>query len=145
MPNYCHATIIGHIGRDPETRFLPDGKPVCQFSVAVTKKMKGQDATTWWRVSAFGRTAEIAQQYLAKGSPVLVAGEPVLREYQAKDGSTKSSLELTADRLTLLGARDSVGETQERPARTEASTTRAPRRPEAGLPAGADDLSDIPF
>lgn len=145
MPNYSHATIIGHIGRDPETRFLPDGKPVCQFSVATTKKMKGADTTTWWRVSAFGRTAEIAQQYLAKGSPVLVAGEPVLREYQAKDGTTKSSLELTADRLTLLGGRDSGGDTtQERPAQT--SQSRAPQRAkDAGLPADADDLSDIPF
>lgn len=144
MPNYAQATVVGHVGRDPETRYLQDGKAVCQFSVAVTKKVKGSDSTTWWRVSAFGRTAEIAQQYLAKGSPVLVAGEPVLREYQAKDGTTKSSLELTADRLTLLGGRDSAGE--ERPARSEASTTRAPQRgQEAGLPVGSDDLGDVPF
>jgi single-stranded DNA-binding protein len=73
-----------------------------------------------------------------------VVGEVVLREYQAKDGTTKSSLELTCDRLTLLGGRDSASEAP--PARSEAQPTRTPQRgQDAGLPAGSGDMDDIPF
>lgn len=147
MPNFNQMTLVGHVGRDPEVRHTAAGQAVTQFSMAYTRKVKGQDATTWFQVSAWNKTGEIAAQYVRKGAPVMVVGEVTLREYTTQAGEKRASLELTADRLTLLGGRDSGGDTtQERPARSEAPTTRAVQRtPEAGLPAGAGDLDDIPF
>ncbi len=75
-----HTIIIaGHLGRDPEMRYLPDGRPVTTFSVASTRRWTGQDGqpheeTVWFRVSAFGKLAETCNQFLAKGRPVLIEG-----------------------------------------------------------------------
>lgn len=142
MPNYANATIVGHVGRDPEMRYLPDGKAVAQFSVATTRKVKGNGQTTWWRVSAFGRTAEVAGEYVKKGAPVLISGEPMLREYTTDSGEKRSSLEITADRLTLLGRKGDGGEQrEERP--VERETQRAAPLPKGG---GIEDMdSDLPF
>ena len=60
----CKAIIIGHLGKDPEVRYTPDGLAVASFSVAATEKVKGQDRTEWFRVSAFGKLGEICGQYL---------------------------------------------------------------------------------
>lgn len=143
MPNYAHATVCGHLGRDPETRFLPDGKPACQFSLATSRKVKGEEQTTWWRVSTFGRTAEIAAEYLKKGSAVLIAGEPMLREYTTKEGERRTSLEIVADRLTLLSGRGDGGEQREeaKPARSEQRPAAQPSK--GGGIAEMDD--DLPF
>lgn len=132
-----HQTIVmGNLGRDPEQRVLQSGDAVCNFSVAVTEKFKSQSGearenTTWYRVNAFGRLAEVCGQYLKKGSPVLVTGRMQSRQYE-KDGVTRESWELRADSMQMLGGRSA--EREERPAKTQQT--------DGGL---ADMDSDIPF
>mgnify|MGYP000908851418 CR=1 FL=1 len=109
---YQKLIIIGNLGRDPEMRFTPDGKPVTSFSVATSRRYKDKDETTWFRVTVWGNQAESASQYLQKGSKVLVEGRlnpdsstggP--RTYQRKDGSWAASFEMTAENIRFLSAR----------------------------------------
>lgn len=102
MPNHASATIIGHLGKDPQVRITNGGKEMAQFSVAVNTGFKDDKKTTWWNVVCFGKTSEVAARYLSKGSVALFEGEPVLEEYQDKDGNKRTSLKLVVNRLTLL-------------------------------------------
>jgi single-strand DNA-binding protein len=99
--NLCQ--FIGRLGRDPETRYLPNGDPVCNFSVAVGWKSKDKEGTEWVRVSAFGKLAEICGQYLKKGSQVYVNGRMQTRKWVDKDGVEKYTTEIAADRMQMLG------------------------------------------
>lgn len=108
MANFHQTIIAGHLGRDPETRYMNNGDAVTNFSVAVTEKWKGKDggdkeSTTWYRVNAFGKLAEICGQYLKKGSSVLVAGKMGAREWEDKDGVKRESWELRAETMQMLG------------------------------------------
>lgn len=113
--SYQRLIIAGNLGRDPETRYLPSGTAVCNFSVAVGRKFtksNGErvDETMWMRVSAFGKLAETCAQYLAKGKEVLVDGrlnvDPETggpRVYEKKNGGGYgSSFEMTADTVTFM-------------------------------------------
>jgi single-strand DNA-binding protein len=131
MPNHAHATITGHLGRDAETKAVGD-RYVINFSVAVTRKTKEAETTTWWRVAYWSKSDKLAQ-YLTKGTPVLVEGTPYLREYESKDGGKKHSLELDARDVVLLGGKQD-GEREAAP---------APRRPAA--PAADVDDGSPPF
>lgn len=124
MPNYAKTIVIGHVGRDPETRFMTDGKAVCNFSVAYSEKIKGQDATTWYRVSCFDKTAEVAGKYVKKGAPVMVEGRMREREWQDKDGNKRTQWELICDRLVLLAGRQDGEALQQKakPAARQSST-----------------------
>lgn len=107
MPSFNKITILGHLGRDVETRFLPDGTAVASFSVATSEKKKdrsgeAQDVTTWFRVSAFGKLAELCGQYLAKGSLAYVEGRLSQNEYTDKDGNRRTSLEVRASEVQFL-------------------------------------------
>lgn len=120
MPNYHRTTIIGHIGRDPETRFLPSGEAVRNFSVAVTESWKDKsngekrEQVTWYRVNAFSKLADICGQYLKKGAPVFIEGRMQQREYQDKEGNKRESWELRADAMQMLGGkRDDAPRPQE--------------------------------
>lgn len=92
--NYCQ--IAGHIGKDPEVRFMPDGKKVTSFSVATNKKKKGQDVTTWYRVTIWGEQFDKMMPYFKKGSAVIVIGDIEPRLYTDKEGRPQISMELTA-------------------------------------------------
>src|SRR3990172_6190055 len=105
--------ILGNLGRDPESRYLESGKMVTNFSVATSEKWTGQDGqkqekTVWWKIAAFGKLAENCNQYLGKGSKVLVVGkmqatkEGNPRTWQGKDGQTQASFELVADTVIFL-------------------------------------------
>lgn len=102
MPNHATATLIGHLGKDPETRLTQGGTKVTSFSIGVSTGFKDKKVTTWWKATAFGKTAEIAETYLKKGNPVLVEGEPFMEEWE-KDGNKHSMLKLNVNRITLLG------------------------------------------
>lgn len=130
MPNFSHATIAGHLGRDAETKFSGE-RCVINFTVAVSRKVKDQEQTTWWRVAYWTKTDKFAQ-YLTKGTPVLVSGEPYMREYE-KDGQKRQSLEIDAREVKLLGGK------QDR----EAAPAAAPSRP--AKPAASDDDGSAPF
>jgi len=108
--------IVGHLGRDPEMRYTPDGTPVTNFSVASTRKWNNPDGTKgeetiWFRVTVWRRQAETAAQYLHKGSLVLVEGRlnpdknggP--RVWTGQDGQPRASFEVTAETIRFIGGR----------------------------------------
>lgn len=100
MPNLSHVTVVGHLGRDAETKQTNSGHSVTEFSLAVTPK-KGAE-TMWFRCAMWGKRGEAVAQYLEKGKPVLVIGAFTVREYEGKNGAGYS-LEVHVDELQLLG------------------------------------------
>ena len=110
---YQKTVVVGHLGGDPELRYLASGTPVANFSIATTRKWKSaeaqpQEKTTWFRVSVFGKQAEACNQYLAKGRLVLVEGEIDASAYTSKSGEAKASLELRARMVKFLGGKEAV-------------------------------------
>lgn len=104
--------IVGNLGRDPELKYTPQGTAVCTFSVATSEKQRdkygdSQEVTTWFRVTVWGKQAEAASKYLAKGKPVYVEGRLRLEEYTDRDGKNRSSLEVTATDIQFIAARES--------------------------------------
>ena len=99
--------IVGNLGRDPEVRYSQAGMAICNFSVAVTERVKDgdawKDATEWFRVVTFGKTAENAGQYLQKGRQVYVEGRLKTSKYKDKEGVEKTSVEVICNQLTFLG------------------------------------------
>lgn len=102
---YHKLTIVGNLGKDPDMRFTTDGKAVTTFSVAASNR---KDETTWFRVSTWDKQAETCNQYLHKGSKVLVEGrlKPEINVYQRKDGSYAASYDVTADTVRFLSGKD---------------------------------------
>jgi single-strand DNA-binding protein len=108
---FAQVTIVGNLGKDAEMRYTPGGKPVTSFSVAVSEKRGDNEETTWWRVSCWDRLAEVAGQYLTKGSKVLVVGNRIkVRTYVDKGDETKASLEVTAIDIKFLSAKGEQAE-----------------------------------
>jgi single-strand DNA-binding protein len=97
------ATIIGNVGH-AEQKTIPGGASVLEFTVASNEKQKGADVTTWVRCSWFGERAKAVAEYVTKGKPVAVAGTLSQREYIARDGARKTSLEMRVSELKLLGS-----------------------------------------
>ena len=136
MPNVNEMILQGHLGRDPETRFMNDGKPVANFSVAYTEKYSGKERTSWFNCSCFGKTAEVAQQYLVKGSAPLLRGKMQSRKYTDKQGNEREAWEFVVDRILWLGPRKEGAQDNPRPAQA---------KPQASG-GGFDSLDDeIPF
>lgn len=109
---YQRLIIVGFVGQIPEMKFTPDAKPVTSFSVATSRKFKGEDETTWFRVTVWGPQAEACNQYLTKGAKVLVEGrlaaDPATggpRVYQRKDGTWAASYEVVAESVRFLSAK----------------------------------------
>jgi single-strand DNA-binding protein len=115
MAGIAKITLVGNLGRDPETRYTPNGKMNVTFTVAVNRRFtdqsgQQQERANWYRVTAWGGLAEsldrLAQSgYLAKGKQVYVDGRLEAREYQDQQGQTRTSLDVTANELQLLGSR----------------------------------------
>ena len=151
----CKVMIIGNLGSDPEMRYTPNNRAVTQFNVAVNQSTKNQqtgewvEETDWFRVSVWGDRAERMAETLRKGNKVFVEGRFKTREFEGRDGQTRTSLEITADfdRRTSSVAR---------------ATTMAPSTPQPGrqlpcgggggggsarsaAPADDTDLDDLPF
>ena len=147
------AQIIGHLGRDPEIRYLPSGEAVANFSIATTEKWKDKNTgeqreeTEWHRISVFGRLAEIVGEYLKKGSLVFVQGKLKTRKYTDGQGVERYSTEIRAEALKMLGGRDSSqGERSSPPAQREAAPQQQRQQPPARQSSGFDDMDDdIPF
>ena len=119
---YQRLVIVGNLGRDPELRYSPQGNPVTQMSVATSRKWTNGDGelkeeTAWFRVSVWGKQAETCNQYLAKGSRVLVEGELVVDEktggprvYTRKDGTTGASFEMRGTVVRFLSRANENGQ-----------------------------------
>ena len=162
MASINKVIIVGNLGKDPETRCLPSGDAVCNISVATTDKWKDKasgemkEQTEWHRVSFFGRLAEVAGEYLKKGSQIYVEGSLRTRKWQDKDGSDRFSTEIRGDVMQMLGGRQGGGMNDSAP-RDRGGEMREPMREPAAAssakpaaakkPAGQfNDLDDdIPF
>jgi single-strand DNA-binding protein len=160
MASVNKVILIGNLGRDPETRYMPDGGAITNISVATTDTWKDkagekQEKTEWHRVAFFGKLAEIAGEYLKKGSQVYVEGRLQTRKWQDKEGVDKYTTEIIADRMQMLGSRQGMGGgggDRERDSGGEREGAGAgAARPAAAKPAGKpggkfDDFEDdIPF
>src|SRR3954466_10830962 len=114
MASVNKVIIVGNLGRDPETRYMPEGGAITNISVATTEKWKDkngemQEKTEWHRVAFFGKLAEIAGEYLKKGSQVYVEGRLQTRKWQDKDGQDKYMTEIVANQMQMLGSRSGMG------------------------------------
>src|SRR5215468_722907 len=106
--------LVGRLGRDPETRYTGSGQAVANFSVATDESYKDrngerQKRTEWHKIVVWGKQAEIAQQYLKKGSLVFIEGRIQSREWQDKEGQKRTSFEIVANNLRMLGGRGDAG------------------------------------
>ena len=107
--------LVGRLGRDPETRYTGGGQAVANFSVATDESYKDkngerQKRTEWHKIVVWGKQAEIAQQYLKKGSLVFIEGRIQSREWQDKEGQKRTSFEIVANNFRMLGGRsDNAG------------------------------------
>jgi single-strand DNA-binding protein len=154
---YSRVILVGNLGRDPEMRYLPSGDPVVNFTIAVGRRRRGTDGnwideTDWFRINCFRRNAEIADQYLKKGSQVLVEGQLQIRQYTGNDGVERTSVEVNCDNFTMLGSRDDAGGGgfsqagggQRGGQRTEGGDQQAQPRKEQ-KDDDFDDFDDVPF
>jgi single-strand DNA-binding protein len=138
--------LVGHLGADPETRYMPSGGAVTNLRVATSEAWKDkqsgeqQERTEWHRVAIFGRLAEIAAEYLRKGSQVYIEGRLRTRKWQDNQGNDRYSTEIVASEMQMLGSRSGMGEP---PVATERSGETG-RHPAATAPAEEFD-DDIPF
>jgi single-strand DNA-binding protein len=127
---------IGNLGKEPEMRFMPDGKAVCNFSIAISEKYKdksgeAKEVTEWVNVALFGKLAEIAGEYLKKGSKVYVEGKMKTEKY-SKDGVDRYTTKIIGEKMEMLSSKS---EAESKP--------RAEQKPVAS---GFDDMDDdIPF
>lgn len=117
--------LIGRLGRDPETRFMPNGEAVCNFSVATSEKYtdkngQRQEATEWHNVTMYRKLAEIAGKYLTKGSQVYLEGKIQSRKYQGKDGIERTAYEIIANELKMLGGNSQAAQEQPKQAQGNA-------------------------
>lgn len=148
------AQIIGHLGKDPEVRYLPNGNAVANFSLATTEKWKdktsgeAKEQTEWHRVTVFDKLAEIVGQYLKKGSLVYICGKIKTRKYTDKDGTEKYTTEIHANEMKMLGGRESSDDQPQRqapqPDKAGQWKAGAPAKPKSS--GGFEDMdSDVPF
>jgi single-strand DNA-binding protein len=111
MSSFNKITIVGYLGRDPVLRYTPSGQAVCDFSIATSERRAGNaggetpEITTWFKVTLWGKLAENANQYLAKGKQVYVEGRLRQTEYTDREGLKRSSLEVTATEVHFIGSR----------------------------------------
>lgn len=144
MPSLNKVIVIGHLGQDPETRYLPSGDAVTNVSLATSETWKDksgekQEHTEWHRCAFFGKLAEISGEYLKKGALVYVEGKLRTRKWSDKEGKDRYSTEIIGDRMLMLGGK---GEKRE-PGPDSASPKKDAPAHKAG---GFDEMDDdIPF
>ncbi len=147
MGSVNKAILIGNLGRDAEVRYTPGGAAVATLSLATTEtwndKSSGQrqEKTEWHRVVLWGKQAETLQEYLLKGRQIYVEGRLQTRKWDDRDGNTRHTTEVRADRVVLLGRRDDGGGGGPRPERQEQDQAPAT----SGAPAPELTEDDIPF
>ncbi len=141
MAGYQQMIIVGNVGRDPNLRYTQSGVPVCDFSVAVTRRFGGKDGgekqekTLWVKVTCWRNLGETANQYVRKGMQVMVVGTVDVSAYTDKGGQPAATLELTADNFQMLGSRGD----------REGSSTGGSGGDYNDYQAPADNIGEIPF
>ena len=134
-------SFTGTVGRDAEVRVTPSGQSVLNVTVANNIGFGDRQQTLWVRVALWGKRAEGSlQNYLKKGQQVFISGELSQREYQANDGTTRTSLELNANIIDLVGKRNDQGQQQPQQQDCQQAAPQA-----SNSPSSLDDFDDVPF
>lgn len=142
-----HVQLIGNLGADPETRAMPSGMTATNIRVATSEEWKDKESgekkerTEWTTVTFFGKLAEIAHEYLKKGSKVYISGSLRTRKWQDKTGADRYSTEVVADELIMLDGRQS----QEQPEQQQRRPARQQRQPDPVEQDGGEFDDSIPF
>jgi len=145
MASVNKVILVGNLGKDPETRYMPNGEAVTNCTIATTDTWKDKnsgekkEATEWHRIVFYRKLAEIAGQYLKKGSQVYIEGALKTRKWTDKEGAEKYTTEIIADTMQMLGSRQGSDEPQ-RPAQAA-----KPAQTGGGSSGFSDFESDIPF
>lgn len=149
MASVNKAIIVGNLGRDPETRYMPNGEAVTNIAVATTESWKDKNSgekkelTEWHRITFYRKLAEIAGQYLKKGSQVYVEGRLQTRKWTDKDGIERYTTEIIADSMQMLGGRseDTSDDYKHKPTPQQQPSSPASKQ----APNFSDMGDDIPF
>lgn len=142
------AILVGRLGKDPELRYTPNGRAVASFPLATDRRWKGQDGqqqseTTWHNIVAWGRQAEVINEYMSKGRQLYIEGRISNRSYDDKDGNKRWISEVVVENFTFLGDR---GDSGGGGSRESAAAPGAPEEPQSAPPQGeASDDDDLPF
>ena len=160
MANFNKVMLMGNLTRDPEIRYTPKGTAVCEIGLAINRYFSGEsgdkrEETTFVDVTLWGRTAEIAQEYLKKGRPVFIEGRLQLDSWEDKtSGQKRSKLRVVAEGMQLIGSRDGGGggssrgpspDEMEEPARGRSSSGAGRSTPPKNAPPPEPDDDEIPF
>ncbi len=153
MASVNKVILIGNLGRDPELRYTQSGQAVANFTLATTERFSNregerQERTEWHRIVAWGRTAELCAQYLAKGRSVYIEGRLQTREWEDKEGQKRRTTEITAQSVQFLGGRGQGGDAGPPPTSADAPSGAPPAS--SGVEGGgggsaAPPKDDIPF
>ena len=130
MASLNKVLLIGTLGRDPETRFMPNGEAVTNFSMATSENWKDKDGnkqsrTEWHNVVMYRKLAEIAGEYLKKGSTVYIEGRLQTRKWQTKEGQDRYTTEIIADQMQMLGSKAQSNDADD--ASTQSAKNNAPK------------------
>ena len=145
MAGVNKAIVVGNLGNDPEIRYAANGSAIASISVATSERWKDknsgeqQERTEWHRIKLFGRQAELAGEYLKKGSQVYIEGRIQTSKYQDKDGNGRWSTEIVAREMTFLGGRGGGGGGGD----SQSASSASPPQRDSGPSGDFDD--DIPF
>ena len=140
--------LVGNLGQDPDTKAMPSGMTVCNLRIATSESWKDKQSgemkeqTEWHSVALFGRLAEVAGEYLRKGSQVYIEGRLRTRKWQDKDGQDRYTTEIQADEMTLLDR--PAGEPGAAPAAARPAAQPMATAPQS-MAAPADEVDDLPF
>jgi single-strand DNA-binding protein len=145
--------LVGNLGKDPELSYLPSGQSVAKFSLATGRSYKDKNGemkeeTEWHNIVAWGKLGEICAQYLTKGRQAYVEGRIQTRTWEGRDGQKRTSVDIVANDVQMLGGRGEGAGSAERPARsTSSERSSAPPAGEESQETGAPEITDddIPF
>ncbi|RKV86323.1 MAG: single-stranded DNA-binding protein [Neisseria sp.] len=142
--------LIGRLGKDPETRLMPNGEAVCNFSVATSESWKDQsgqrqERIEWHNITMYRRLAEIAGQYLKKGSQVYLEGRIQSRKYEGKDGIERTAYDIIVNEMKMLGDSKHDWQQTQQVQSAQAGTPTPPRRQATPAAPVDDESEDIPF
>ena len=150
MASVNKVILLGNLGADPDVRYTAEGnRAIAQLSIATTRRYRNQQTqelvseTEWHRVVMFGRTAEVAKEYLHKGNPVYIEGRLRTRKWQDQNGQDRYTTEIVGDQMQLLSAREQTHEEQTR----QSASKPAPARKAKAAPAESIENveEDVPF
>jgi single-strand DNA-binding protein len=152
MPNFNKVMLMGNLTRDPELRYTPNGQAVADIGIAINRRRKGQDGerrddTTFVTVTAWGRQAEIINEYFSKGRPIFIEGRLQLDEWTTQEGQRRSKLKVILENFEFLTSRgDSSGDSggqRSRPQQQQQTSRRS--EPSHDNESGDEPFDDVPF